>query len=319
VVVLLSALFSGAETAFLSADRLRIALRKEQGSQKAIWLTRFFKDPSTFLGTMLVGNNIVLVIFGNLMESALTPFLFRISPTWLSAELVVLMGITLISTLVILIFGEFMPKILFRLFSTSILMFFTYVLVVMRYLLAPLVLLMVGLSEFLIKKILRLSVEIEPSIFTRLDLKYFLEQTTTEELDTEMFEKAMILNQTQVKHCMIERELVEAIDVNASMDSLKKLFIKSGFSKIIVFDKTLDSILGYVHHHHLLRNPTSIRSILFDIPSVAPEMPVIDLMNAFMTAKTSIGVVQQNNKTIGIITLEDILEEVFGEIEDEHD
>ena len=318
-VLLLSAFFSGTEIAFVSADRLRIALRKEQGSRRAIWINRFFNDPSTFLGTMLVGNNIALVIFGNLMESALTPFLLKTSSTWLSGEFGILLSITLISTLVILLFGEFIPKILFRLFSTNALIFFTYLLVGLRYLLAPLVLLMVSTSEFLLEKILRVSIENERRIFTRLDLKSFIDETTSEELDTEMFEKAMILNQTQVKHCMIDRELITAINVKSSVENLKKNFIQSGFSKIIVFEKNLDNIIGYVHHHHLLRRPTSIRSILFDIPSISPEMPVIDLMNEFMEAKTSIGFVQKNGKTIGIITLEDILEEVFGEIEDEHD
>ena len=118
---------------------------------------------------------------------------------------------------------------------------------------------------------------------------------------------------------MIDRELITAINVKSSVENLKKKFIKSGFSKVVVFEKNLDNIIGYVHHHHLLRRPTSIRSILFQIPSISPEMPVIDLMNAFMEAKTSIAYVEENGRTIGIIALEDILEEVFGEIEDEHD
>ncbi len=318
-ILAVSAFFSGTEIAYVSADRLRVALQKQQGSRRANIISKFFDDPSNFLGTMLVGNNIALVIFGNMMEKALLPFLMNISSGWLSGEFGTLFSITIISTVVVLLFGEFLPKVIFRLFANHVLRFFSYLLLILRYGLSPLVILMVKTSEFLLEKILGVSLESEENIFNRLDLKHFIEQTSSTGLDTEMLEKAMELTETKVNDCLIERKYIAAINVKSSIENLKKTFIKSGFSKIIVYEKNLDNIIGYVHHQHLLKRPTSIRSILFDIPKIEPNMPVMNLMNEFMAAKTSIAYVQKNEKTVGIITLEDILEEVFGEIEDEHD
>lgn len=320
LMLLVSAFFSGTEIAYLSADRLRVALKKQQGSKRGEYLVRFFDNPSMFLGTMLVGNNITLVIFGNLMEEALVPFLTNNFPPIMTGELGILLSITLVSTFIVLIFGEFMPKVIFRLFATNAMFLFSYILFVIQFVLHPLVVLMVKTSEFLLEKILNVNIKADEQVFSRTDLMHFIKSNPTDDdIDTEMFEKAITFKKTLVKHCMVKRNEIKAINVTASVETLINTFISTRFSKVIVYEQTLDNIIGYVHHLPLLRSPKTIRSIIFDIPAVAPNMPVIELMNTFKKAKTSIACVKSHGKTIGIITLEDILEEVFGEIEDEHD
>lgn len=316
-MLVVSAFFSGSEIAYVSADRLRIALKEQQGSKRAKLVAKFFNNPSNFLGTMLVGNNIALVIFGNFMETALIPFLLGIFPSM--GEFGVLISITLLSTLVVLVMGEFIPKIFFRLYSTNLLLFFIYPLKIISVILIPFVFLMVKLSEFLLQKILGVSLEAEKQIFSRLDLQHFITENADENLDTELLENAMKLNEVTVAKCMIKRNEITAIDVNESISTLKKMFIEKGFSKILVYENDLDHIVGYVHHLQLLHQPTSIRSVLFDIPALSKDMPVMGIMSALMAKKASVAYVQHIGKTVGIITLEDILEEVFGEINDEHD
>ncbi|MGB0864297.1 MAG: hemolysin family protein [Saprospiraceae bacterium] len=319
LMLLISAFFSGTEIAYLSADRLRVALKKEQGSKRGQYVVGFFDNPSMFLGTMLVGNNITLVIFGNLMEEALVPILSNNLPAIMTGELGILLSITLVSTLIVLILGEFMPKIIFRLFATNLMLFFTYIHLGIQIILHPLVVLMVKTSEFLLEKLLRINIKADEQVFTRTDLMHFIKSNPTDEIDTEMLEKAMSFKATLVKHCMVKRNEIKAINVTASVETLINTFTSSRFSKIIVYEQNLDKVIGYVHHLPLLRSPKTIRSIIFDIPEIDPNTPVIELMNMFMKAKTSIACVKSYGKTIGIITLEDILEEVFGEIEDEHD
>jgi putative hemolysin len=319
LMLLISAFFSGTEIAYLSADRLRVALKKQQGSKRGAYIVRFFDNPSMFLGTMLIGNNITLVIFGNLMEEALVPILNNNFPLIMTGELGILLSITLVSTFIVLIFGEFMPKVIFRLFATNAMFFFAYIYLAVQFILHPLVVLMVKTSEFLLEKLLNVNIKADEQVFTRTDLMHFIRSNPTDEIDTEMFEKAMTFKQTLVKHCMVKRNEIKAINVTASVETLLNTFISTRFSKVIVYEQTLDNVIGYVHHLQLLRTPKTIRSIIFDIPEVAPTMPVLELMNTFKKAKTSIAYVKSYGKTIGIITLEDILEEVFGEIEDEHD
>ena len=319
ITLLLSGFFSGSEIAYLSADRLRIALKKQQGSKAASILVRFFDNPSLFLGTMLVGNNIVLVIFGNLMESALVSPLQSNLPNFLTGDLGILLSITIITTIVVLIFGEFVPKLLFRLFATSVVTTFAYLYNVLQFALSPLVVLMVRTSEWLLTTLLRIDLKPDQAVFTRVDLMNFIRDHSSEEIDTEMFEKAIALNQVLVKHCMIKRHKIVSINANAKIEDLMRAFVRSRFSKIIVYNDDLDSIIGYVHHLQLLKKPNSILSIVMQMPVVDQEMPAIDLMNVLMREKVSIAYVQHQDRTVGIITLEDILEELFGEIEDEHD
>lgn len=320
LMLILSAFFSGSEIAYISADRLRIALQEEEGSARGRILMGLFENQSRFLGTMLVGNNIVLVIFGNLIETAFTPWLNRWLPEFLRGDFGLLLSITLLSTVVVLLFGEFIPKILFRSFATQLLVFFTYLYQGLSILLYPFVMIMVKSSEWLLTYLFKVDIPTDQPLFTRVDLKDLVRSGATENaLDETMFENAMGFKKKTVSDCMIPRQEIEAISTRASIEELRQCFINTGFSRILVYDTDIDHIKGYIHHLKLLDEPRTIAEARFDIACVAPDLPVIDLMNTFIHSKTSIACVQEGGHTLGMITMEDILEEVFGEIEDEHD
>ena len=319
--LLLSALFSGTEIAFLSANKLRIELKKNMGSRRGSILARFYEKPSQFLGSMLVGNNIALVIFTTLMTIPLEPFVKK-ALNIQSGGLLLLID-TIIITVIVLIFGEFLPKTLFRLFADNILSFLAYPLRFLQFILGPPAWVMTKLSNFLLVKILKSPGEEIDNAFTRLDLEDFIKSSRTEsedDIDTELFEKALNLRDVRVKECMIPRPEIESIDVTASIEDLTDQFKGTQLSRIIVYENDIDDILGYVHHQQMLSRPGSIKSIILDIPFVPESMRVRDLMNTFIKRKLNIAcVVDEYGGTAGLITLEDILEEIFGEIEDEHD
>jgi putative hemolysin len=319
--LLLSALFSGAEIAFLSANKLMIELKKKKGSAQSSILARFYEKPSSFLTTMLVGNNIVLVVFTALMTIPLDQ-LFKEQLGWTNEGLIVLIN-TAIITVIVLIFGEFLPKTLFRLFADSALYYLAYPLRFLYLVLAPPAWVMTRVSHFLLVKVLRSPVEEVQDAFTRLDLENFIKSTRTEsndEIDTELFEKALNLREVRVKESMVPRPEIEAIEVNASIEELIRLFQETNLSRIIVYENDIDNILGYVHHQQLLKPVKSIRGIVMEVPFVPETMRVRDLMNQFIKNRRNVAcVVDEYGGTSGLITMEDILEEIFGEIEDEHD
>jgi putative hemolysin len=213
VSIILSAIFSGSEIAFISANKLRVELKKKKGSRRGLILAKFFENPSDFLSTMLVGNNVALVIFTSLMTLVLTPIISK----WLSGEYLLLLANTLIITLIILVLGEFLPKTLFRLFADEVLFFLAYPIRILKWLLAIPSWFMFQTSNFLLTKVLRTPmVEVEET-FTRLDLEDFIKSTRTddeEEIDTELFEKALNLHEVRVKECMVPRTEIVHIDVS---------------------------------------------------------------------------------------------------------
>ena len=319
--LLLSALFSGSEIAFLSANKLMIELKKKKGSRQSSILAKFYEKPSSFLSTMLVGNNIALVVFTALMNVPLDQ-LFK-EQLGLASEGLLLLINTAVITIIVLIFGEFLPKTVFRLFADSALYIFAYPLRFLYLILWPPAWIMTRLSHFLLVTILRSPVEEVQDAFTRLDLENFIKSTRTEsndEIDTELFEKALNLREVRVRESMVPRPEIEAIDVTASIDELIQVFQSTNLSRIIVYENDIDNILGYVHHQQLLKPIKSIRSIVMELAFVPETMRVRDLMNQFIKNRRNIAcVVDEYGGTAGVITMEDILEEIFGEIEDEHD
>lgn len=316
----LSALFSGSEIAFISSSKLRVELKRKRGSRRGKILADFFDKPAHFLGTMLVGNNIALVIFTFLMTKLLNPIINPFVPS----EPILLLLNTIITTLVVLVFGEFLPKTIFRLFADNILYFLAYPLRFFQFLLGVPSWLMTQLSNFLLKYVLKTPIEKVDNVFTRVDLAHFIEASfssdTDEEIDKELFQNALEFRQVKVKECMVPRTEIEAIDVNASIEELLALFQSSRLSRILVTDGDMDNILGYVHHQQMLSNPKKLAAIVLDMPFVPEVMRVQEVMNRFIKNRVSIAcVVDEFGGTAGIITLEDIVEEIFGEIEDEHD
>lgn len=316
---MLSAFFSGAEIAFVSANKLRVELKRYSGTRRGLILARFFEQPAHFIGTMLVGNNISLVVFTVLMSSILNPHIEPfIQKGWLIQFI-----ITIIVTVFVLIFGEFLPKTFFRLFADDILYFFAFPLRFFDYILSFPTWLMNKLSSWVLKYALKTPAEQGDIAFTRLDLEHFLDNSVAEdedEIDTELFKNALHLQHVKVKECMIPRMEIQSVEVNETIDDLKQVFTETKLSRILVIEDDIDNILGYVHHQQMWNKPDNIRQILMDIPFVPEAMKVQLLLNKFIKEQISMAcVVDEYGGTAGIITLEDILEEIFGEIEDEHD
>lgn len=317
--LVLSALFSGSEIAFISANKLRIELKKKKGASRGNILARFYDNPSSFLGTMLVGNNIALVVFTIMMTNLLNSYY----ESYINNSLVLLLINTLIITIIVLIFGEFLPKTLFRLYADDILYFLAYPLKLIQILLSIPSWLMSKLSNFLLKLIFKPPAETDEAAFTRIDLENFINDSQTDgehDIDKELFGKALNLKETRVRDSMVPRPEIESIDITASVEELEQLFIETKLSRIVIIDGEIDNVLGYVHHQQLLSQPKSIRVLLLEIPFVPEVMRVSDLMNKLIKENISIAcVVDEFGSISGVITLEDILEEIFGEIEDEHD
>ncbi|MFK8104904.1 MAG: hemolysin family protein [Saprospiraceae bacterium] len=318
--LLLSALFSGAEIAFISASKLRVELKRKKGSRRGEVLASFYEKPADFLSSMLVGNNISLVIFTVLMTKLLDPIVAPIT-----GQLLLLLVNTIITTLVVLIFGEFLPKTLFRLFANEVLNFLAYPLLFFKYLLAIPSWLMMRLSNTFLKIFFKTSVGEVEQAYTRLDLEIFIKDTRTadsvEDIDTNLFEKALYLKKIKVKECMIPRPEIEEIDASASIEELLQKFNATNLSRLIIIDGDIDHVLGYAHHQQLWTDPQSIdEKLIIPIPFVPEVMRVSALMNKFIKERINIAcVVDEFGGTAGIVTMEDILEEIFGEIEDEHD
>lgn len=318
--LLLSALFSGTEIAFVSANKLRIELKKKKNASRGRILSEFYERPSAFLGTMLVGNNIVLVILTYLMTRALSPY---IEPL-LQGDLWLLLVNTVLITIVVLIFGEFLPKTIFRLYADDILYFLAYPIKLFQLLLAAPAWVVTRLSEALLRLFVRTPIEASEQAFSRVDLEHFVNSSPPDtqpgSFDRKLFGKALNLKDTRVRDCMIPRPEIESIDLNSPLSELEELFRQTKLSRIIVVEEEVDNVVGYVHHQQLLRQPKTIKSILMEIRFVPEVMRITDLLNRFIQERVNIAcVVDEFGGVAGLITMEDILEELFGEIEDEHD
>ena len=321
ICLLLSALFSGTEIAFISASKLQVELKKMQGSRRGSILAGFYEKPSRFLSTMLVGNNIALVIFTTLTGTLLEPYITQLFGT---NEGLLLFISTIIITIIVLIFGEFLPKTMFRLFSNSILFFLAYPLQFLKWILAAPAMIMTSLSNWLLRTFLKMPIQGNENVITRLDLENFIKgtrlQDSEEEIDTDLFGKALHLRSVKVRDCMVPRTEIIDVDLRAGLDELKQIIAETKLSRILVTDKEIDNVLGYVHHQQLFGHPKSIKSMVLGIPFVPEAMRVRDLMDRFISKRINIAcVVDEYGGVSGVITLEDILEEIFGEIEDEHD
>ena len=322
VSLLFSALFSGAEIAFISANKLKLELKKKKNAARGRVVTYFFERPAEYLSTMLVGNNVALVIFTTALTVPLNNLL--IDQIGLQHEGLNLFVQTLIGTVIVLIFGEFLPKTLFRLYADEILYFLALPLRMIQILLLPFSWLMIRASNGLLKLFFKTASQPVEQTFTRLDLENLVNATGSDSqeeiVDKQLFGNALNLKETRVREAMVPRTEIENIDVSASVAELEQLFMDTKLSRIIVTKDDIDNVLGYVHHQQPLIKPIDIKTLILEIPFVPEAMRVTDLMNKFIKERTSIAcVVDEFGGISGLITLEDILEEIFGEIEDEHD
>ncbi len=319
LTLLLSALFSGTEIAFISASKLKVELGKQKEDEKGKIISRFYEKPAEFIGTLLVGNNIALVAFTILITGILEVFF---NP-FITSDLVMLLVNTSIITLIILVFGEFLPKTIFRHYAERALFFLAKPLNFLSYILYIPARIMLRTCDFIITKILRVEQTDDVNVLTAFDLQNLVEETALapdEEIDTDLFQRALDFKNVKVKECMIPRTEIVHIDMNQSIEELEIVIQESRLSRIIVIKDDIDHIIGYVHHGKLLSKPKSIKSAMLGIKYVPETMRVQDLLSQFINNGTNIAtVVDEYGSIAGIITMEDILEEIFGEIEDEHD
>jgi len=326
LVLTCSAFFSGLEFAFISADKLRVALQKkrEENSKKSQILSKFYEQPTQFLGTILIGNNIALVLFSLLMAEALQPFILNYTEDEFWLQLVPV----LIATPIILLTGEFIPKTVFRLNPSGILSFFAIPFSYLMWILSP----VVRFTVWVATSLLRIFFGIKPAKnemrLGKIDLQNYVNETNKAigddlKIDTTLFSKALALSNTKVRECMVPRPEIVGIDQSKGMDiaRVQQAFIKAHHSKLVVYNKSIDNVKGYVHHQDVLANNVNGQKLrIWDLPTVPETLLATDLMNIFINKQRTIAwVIDEFGGTAGIVTMEDIMEEVFGEIYDEHD
>jgi len=327
VSILFSAFFSGMEIAFVSANKLRIEIDRKQKKILSGIVSYFTKNPSRFIATMLVGNNIALVVYGFAFALLLEQPIRDL--TGASSEAAVLLIQTVISTLIILLTAEFLPKTLFRLNPNNSLRLLSALTMFFYVLLYPLTWLTIGISNFTMKHLFRVAADTSSTeqVFGKVDLDHFLTAMPREQIggseiteDLKIFKNALEFSGLKVRDCMIPRTDVIAMEEDASVDELSKRFVETGLSRILIYKDTIDNVIGYVNSKDLFRRPERIKSHIKAIRIVPETLPVNQLLAGFIKSGKSIAlVVDEFGGTSGIITTEDIIEEIFGEIEDEHD
>lgn len=323
VIMLCSAFFSGMEIAFVSSNRMLLEMDKERGAIASKPLEIFYKHPNNFVSTMLVGNNIALVLYGILFAKLFDTTLFAD----FEPEVRVFLD-TIVSTLIVLFTGEFLPKTIFKSNPNYLLKFFAYPALFFYIILWPISRFATMLSRICLRLAgIKIESGQQDDVFTRVDLDYLVQSSidhteTPEQLETEveLFQNVLDFSDTKVRDCMVPRTEITAVDVDCTQEELMQKFIESGKSKIIVYHEDIDHIIGYIHSSEMFRAPSEWRKHLREMPFVPETMAAKKMMQMFLQEKKSIGiVVDEFGGTSGIVCLEDIVEEIFGEIEDEHD
>ncbi|MFD1553140.1 hemolysin [Putridiphycobacter roseus] len=322
ISLIASAFFSGMEIAFISANRLKIELEKNNGALSGRVLSYFVRNESNFISTMLLGNNIALVVYGIYMAKALAPSLESIYPN----QAFILISQTIISTLIVLVTAEFLPKAIFRINPNWSLTFFSFPLFLIYWILIIPSFVTTYISRLFLK-IFGVNIENTKQAFSKVDLDDYvrdisdrMENEFEMENEIQILQNALAFSTTKARDCMVPRTEITAVNIEISIEELKTRFIETGFSKILVYRDSIDNLIGYVHSYELFKKPIAITQILLPI-SIVPEAILIKiLLEQFTAQKRSVAVVvDEFGGTSGMITVEDIIEEIFGEIEDEHD
>ena len=320
--LLFSAFFSGVEIAFISANKLKLELDKNTGKFPANIITYFSKNESDFITTMLVGNNIALVVYGIVMTQILTPQI----TDYFNSDFSLLMVQTIITTLIVLVTAEFLPKAIFRIYPNQILRIFSIPIWLFFVFFRPVALLMLFLSKLVLKYLLGQKMEDGKQVFGKTDLDEYLSNVKSAEgvedsrVEVEMLQNVLDLTDKKLRECMIPRTKLVAMDISSPINEIKNRFIATKLSKILIFKGNIDKVIGYIHSSDLFRNPQNVRSILLPIPFVPESMSVMQLLNQFIDSnKGVVLVVDEFGGTSGMLTIEDVTEEIVGEIVDEHD
>ncbi|CAN5266161.1 hemolysin family protein [soil metagenome] len=322
--ILLICFFAGIEIAFVSVNKLSIELKKKQGKYAGRVWSGYMEAPARFIGTTLVALNILLVVYGLLWSNVLEPFwdFLHIHNAYIKLAVE-----TIASTFLLLIF-EFIFKAFFRAKNDSVLSssFITFLVQITYSALSAVAAIFVNMAEWVLKYIFNVKLHDKKDVFSKIDLEYFIQQNNSHdneenvEINNEIFENVLSLSDIKVRTCLIPRKEIEGIDVTANIDAAKEKFIETKLSKLVVYNGNIDNITGYIHQLDLFKDPQSLQSILLPIPTVPETMNATDLISKFSRERKSIAwVVDEFGGTAGIITMEDVLEEIFGEIKDEYD
>ena len=322
--LILIGFFAGVEIAFVSVSKLSVELKKKQGSYSGKIWSGYMEKPARFIGTTLIALNTLLVVYGLLWSDILVNFwkLFGVSNAYikLAAE-------TFLSTFILLFF-EFIFKAFFRARGDSIIgsSVITFIVQFFYSLFARVATVFVNIAEWILKYIFNVKMHDKKEVFTKIDLEHFIQQSKTNdtedngELNNELFENVLSLSDIKIRTCLIPRKEIEAVDINASLDNVKNHFIETKLSKLVVYEDNIDNIQGYIHQLDMFKNPESLRSVILPIPTIPESMNASDLISKFSKERKSIAwVVDEFGGTAGIVTMEDLLEEIFGEIKDEYD
>ena len=332
ISLILSAFFSGMEIAYVSSNKIHIELEKKQKGFLAQILSKLTVKPSKFIATMLIGNNIALVIYGLFMGDLLVHWFQTLLPS--NSQIITLLLTdfylftqTVISTLVILITAEFLPKVFFQIYANSLVKLLALPAYVFYLLFNYISSFVIWISDLILKKFFKTEGDQIQLAFTKVELgNYISEQMESaqenDDIDTEIqiFQNALEFSDVKAREVMVPRTEIIAVDITETSQNLNTLFTESGYSKILVFKDTIDDILGYVHSFELFKKPKNLKSILVTVEFVPETMLIKDILNLLIKKRKSIAVVlDEYGGTSGILTVEDIVEELFGEIEDEHD
>ena len=327
ICLILSAFFSGMEIAFVSANKIYLEIEKQQTGFNAKFLNFITKNPSRFIATMLVGNNISLVIYGIFMGERILQLFFPETLLAGNTSIRVVFIQTVISTIIILLTAEFLPKVFFQQFSNVLMKIFAFPTAFFYALFTPITTMIIKLSDFILIRFFKTKGDQVQLTFSKIELGNYIEEQleSTKDIDNvdseiQIFQNALDFSEVKAREAMVPRTEVLAAEITAPLSDIKKLFTSSGLSKIPVFDDSIDDIMGYIHAFEMFKKPTDIKKILLPVAFVPESMKISEVLKLLTKQHKSIAVVlDEYGGTSGIITVEDIIEELFGEIEDEHD
>lgn len=323
ITVVFIGFFAGLQTAFGSLNRFSVELKKKQGVSSGRILSNFIDNQSKFIGSLLVGVTLSLVIFVLLVNRFFDPLWEKMPTVIQNSALRIVIEILVTTLLAMLV--QTVCKAIFRKRSNAVLSFFSRTTSFFYALFSPIASLFVGLAEWILKYLFDVRVNDKKEAFTRVDLEHFIQQSKdnndeSQDINSDLFENALSLPGVKVRECLIPRKEIVGVEASATIDELKQKFVETKLSKLIVYDGNIDNIIGYAHQLDMFRKPTDIKSILKPIPAVPESMGLTDLITQFTKERKSIAwVVDEFGGTSGIVTMEDLLEEIFGEIQDEYD
>ncbi|GHA64290.1 hemolysin family protein [Pontibacter akesuensis] len=327
VALLFSAFFSGMEMAFMAANKIQIELSEKNNVRSGRILGFLLRRPARLLATILIGNTLALVLYGFTIAALLNGVLTSLLPVYLHYPLLILVLQIFIASVIVLLTAEFLPRSLFAINPNRMLQVLAVPMLLLYFLLWPVVYLLVGLSKWVAERVFKIEFSEDKPVFGFTDLSAFIKnrlyhpsQEHAPEVDPEIFHNAMEFKTVKVRECMVPRTEIEAVDVAATMQELQEAFIDTGHSKILVYEDSIDNIIGYCHQLAMFRQPQSINEILSPVSMVPESMLASELFVKFVAEHRSVAVVvDEFGGTSGIVTVEDVIEEIFGEIQDEYD